>query len=109
MNRLPNPPILVAFAPLVLGSDEELQDFGGMSKEKVANSVGTFDDEGAFCLSSLLIFDEGANARSLRARYGRDGRRHAWGTEPVSADYRRLRPDAASAARIRWARAFARL
>jgi hypothetical protein len=46
-------------------------------------------------LSSLLIFDEGANARGLRARYSRDGRRHAGvrnRSAPVIDAYGRMPP-----------------
>lgn len=66
-----------------------------MGKEQVANSVGAFDDEGAFCLSSPLIFEESSNARGLRARYGRDGRRHArmrYQSAPVIDAYGRMPP-----------------
>jgi hypothetical protein len=72
----------------------------GISGQKIANCVGAFDDEGTLFCPYAPIEKKFTNARPLRTRQGEGGGCLA---------QRRFRPDAASAARIRWARAFARL
>jgi hypothetical protein len=68
IQRFPKDALLLAFPPLILGSEDQTLDAGRMMQEHITNGLGALNDEGAFSVSSPLISEEFSNARRLRAR-----------------------------------------
>jgi hypothetical protein len=71
--------------------------------------MGAFDHKGTVLRSYASLKEEFTNVGPLRARQEGERGSHANASQWRKLVQRRFRPDAASAARIRWARAFARL